>query len=118
MPTALSALRAKKEARRRLLESELEKIACQLQEMVALKIVLFGSMAEDCIRSSSDIDLIAIMPLKMTGKQWMGKIYEEIDRQVDSDILAFTEVELKKALPMSRFLRHALATGKVIYEKR
>jgi hypothetical protein len=54
----------------------------------------------------------------MTGKQWMGKIYEEIDRQVDSDILAFTEEELAKALPASRFLRHILATGKVIYEKK
>jgi predicted nucleotidyltransferase len=117
MSAALSALRAKKEARRRLLESELEKIARQLQEMGAQKIVLFGSMAEDCIRSSSDLDILAVMPPKMTGKQWVGKIYEEIDRQVDSDILAFTEVELKKALPISRFLRHALATGKVIYEK-
>jgi hypothetical protein len=54
----------------------------------------------------------------MTGKQWMGKIYEEIDRQVDSDILAFTEEELAVALPVSRFLRHILDTGKVIFERR
>jgi predicted nucleotidyltransferase len=118
MSSALSALRSRKEERRRLLESELEKISRCLQEMGAKKIIVFGSMAKGRIRSSSDLDLLTIMPAQMTGKQWMGKIYEEIDRQVDSDILAFTEEELERALPVSRFLRHALATGKVIYEER
>jgi uncharacterized protein len=118
MSSALSALRSRKEERRRLLESELEKISRCLQEMGAQKIVVFGSLAEGSIRSSSDLDLLAIMPARMTGRQWMGKIYEEIDRQVDSDIIAFTKEELEKALPVSRFLRHALAAGKVIYEER
>jgi predicted nucleotidyltransferase len=118
MSSALSALRARKEERKRLLESELEKISRSLQEMGARKIIVFGSMAEGHIRSSSDLDLLAIMPAQMSGKKWMGKIYEEIDRQVDSDILAFTEEELEKALPVSRFLRNVLASGKVIYEKR
>jgi len=118
MHSALSALRARKEERRRLLESELENISRWLQEMGAQKIVLFGSLAEGGIHSSSDIDLLAIMPAQMSGKKWMGKIYGEIDRQVDSDILAFTEEELEKALPVSRFLRNVMASGKVIYEKR
>jgi uncharacterized protein len=118
MSSELSALRSRKEERRRLLESELEKISRCLQEMGAQKIILFGSMANGRIRSSSDLDLLAIMPAQMSGKKWMGKIYEEIDRQVDPDILAFTEEELEKALPVSRFLRNVLASGKVIYEKR
>lgn len=118
MHSALSVLRARKEERRRLLESELENISRWLQEMGAQKIVLFGSLAEGGIHSSSDIDLLAIMPAQMSGKKWMGKIYGEIDRQVDSDILAFTEEELEKALPVSRFLRNVMASGKVIYEKR
>ena len=115
---SLQGLRARKNARQRLLESELEKISRQLQEMGALKIVVFGSFAQGSIRSSSDLDLLVIMPPIMTGRQWMGKIYDEIDREVDSDILAFTDEELERILPVSRFLRHALATGKVIYERR
>jgi uncharacterized protein len=118
MVDAISILRARKEGRRRLIAEELKKISRRLQEMGAQKIVVFGSVAEGCVHSSSDIDILAIMPPPMTGKQWMGKIYEEIDRQVDSDILAFTEEELAKALPVNRFLRHILATGKVIYERR
>jgi predicted nucleotidyltransferase len=118
MADVLSILRARKEGRRRLLAGELKKISKRLQEMGAQKIVVFGSVAEGCVRSSSDVDILAIMPPPMTGKQWMGKIYEEIDRQVDSDILAFTEEELAVALPVSRFLRHILDTGKVIFERR
>jgi len=68
--------------------------------------------------SGSDLDLLVIMPETMTGKEWMGEIYGRIDRQVDSDIIAFTEEELERALPISRFIRRVLATGKVIYEKR
>lgn len=86
--------------------------------MGALKIIVFGSFAEGDVRRSSDLDLLVVMPSQMSGKEWMGKIYEEVDREADSDILAFTAEELENALPVNRFLRHALATGKVIYDKR
>jgi predicted nucleotidyltransferase len=86
--------------------------------MGSLKIVLFGSFAQGQVRSHSDLDLITIMPPTRTGKQWMRQIYMEIDREVDCDVLAYTPDELEKVLPVSRFLRHALKTGKVIYEKR
>ena len=48
----------------------------------------------------------------------MGKIYAEVDRDVDCDFLAYTSEELEENIPVSRFLRHALKTGRVIYEKR
>ncbi len=111
-------LRSENKARESLLERELRKISRQLRAMGALKIIVFGSFAEGDVRRSSDLDLLVVMPSQMSGREWMGKIYEEVDREADSDILAFTAEELENALPVSRFLRHALATGKVIYEKR
>jgi len=111
-------LRSAKMARESLLERELSKISRQLRAMGALKIIVFGSFAEGDVRRSSDLDLLVIMPSRMSGKEWIAKIYEEVDREADSDILAFTAEELERALPLSRFLRHALATGKVIYEKQ
>ena len=83
----------------------------------AQKIILFGSFSEGHIRSWSDLDVICIMPSIRTGKEWMKKIYDEIDREVDCDILAYTKEELEKTIPVSRFLRHSIITGKVIYEK-
>lgn len=117
MSQTLQSLRDRKEARRKLLEIELEKIAAHLKVMGALKIIVFGSYAQGTVRSSSDLDILAVMPDTMKGKDWMGKIYEEIDREVDSDILAFTPQELEEAMPISRFLRHVIETGRVIYEK-
>jgi predicted nucleotidyltransferase len=113
----LRELRARKTKRRCDLERALRSVSRQLRDMGALKIVLFGSFAQGRVRSDSDLDLISIMPQTRTGKQWMKKIYEEIEREVDCDILAYTPQELEKMLPVSRFLRHALKTGKVIYEE-
>ncbi|MFP3909627.1 MAG: nucleotidyltransferase domain-containing protein [Halobacteriota archaeon] len=113
----LQRLRQRKELRRRELERELERIKKQLIDMDAVKIILFGSYAQGMVRSSSDIDLLVIMPSHKSGKDWMGEIYEKVDREVDCDILAYTEKELEDKLPVSRFLRYVLDTGKVIYER-
>lgn len=117
MAMTLQKIRARKELRKRALEKALEKITKQLQDMGAIKIILFGSYAQGHIRSSSDLDLISVMPSIRTGKEWMKKIYDEIDRDVDCDILAYTSEELENAIPVSRFLRYALKTGRVIYER-
>ena len=118
MAITLEKIRAKKEKRKRALQKDLEKIQNQLEEMGALKIILFGSYAQGHVRSSSDLDIISIMPSTRSGKEWMRKIYEEVEREVSCDILAYTKEELESAVPVSRFLRHAIKTGEVIYEKR
>jgi len=113
----LQTIRERKEKRRQLLKNELERISGQLKAMGALRIIVFGSYAEDHVRSNSDLDVIAIMPSTMRGKDWMGKVYSEIDRNVDCDILCYTQEELENLIPVSRFVRRALDTGKVVYEK-
>lgn len=113
----LHTIRVRKEERRKLLEKELREISEKLQSMGAEKIILFGSFAQNRVSTCTDLDLICIMPPEKPGKAWMKKIYEEVERNVDCDILAFTHAELEKALPISRFLRLALEQGKVVYEK-
>ena len=114
----LQKIRERKEKRRKALERNLESIKRQLQDMGALRIILFGSYASGHVRSWSDLDIISVMPSTKTGREWMRKIYDEIDRDVDCDILAYTNKELEEMLPVSRFLRHALKTGRVIYESK
>jgi predicted nucleotidyltransferase len=117
MTITLQKIREKKEMRKKAIEKEIEKIRKKLIDMNALKIILFGSYAQGDITSRSDLDIICVMPSTKTGKEWMKKIYDETDREVDCDIIAYTEDELKRTIPLSRFLRNALKTGKVIYEK-
>ncbi len=117
MSITLEEIRARKAKRRDALERNLEKIKQQLQDMGALKIIVFGSYAQGHVRSWSDLDIITVMPSAKTGKEWRSKIYGEIDRDVDCDILAYTANELEETIPVSRFLRHALKTGRIIYER-
>lgn len=113
----IQKIRSRKEIQKRALQRDLEKIRRQLEDMGALKIILFGSYAQGHIRSWSDLDLISVMPSTRTSKEWMRKIYDEVEREVSCDILAYTSEELERTIPISRFLRHALKTGKVIYER-
>ena len=116
MTISLEEIRVKKEERKKALQRSLDRISRQLREMGAVKIVLFGSFARGDITSSSDLDLIAVMPSTRSGKDWMSKIYEEVDRDIDCDILAYTREEIEKMLPVSGILRSALETGRTVYE--
>ncbi|MFZ1946880.1 MAG: nucleotidyltransferase domain-containing protein [bacterium] len=118
VPVTLKDIRRRKAKRRRELAAALRSVRVQLREMGALKIVVFGSFARNLVRSDSDLDLISIMPATVSGRQWMRRIYAEVERGADCDILAYTPEELEATLPASRFLRHALKTGRVIYERR
>ncbi len=113
----LQKIRDRKNKRKNLIQQELEKIKLYLIGMGAIKIIVFGSYANGNITSSSDLDIIAVMPSIKSGREWMQEIYDKIDREVDCDIIAYTEEELENTKPISRFLRYALETGKVIYER-
>jgi len=93
-------------------------IVNQLKELGALKIFQFGSTITGDISLRSDLDLIVIMPPTKTGWEWMNEIYENIDRMVGADIIAYTPDEFDKMLKESSFVRHAIKTGKKIYEKK
>jgi predicted nucleotidyltransferase len=117
MAITLERLRSQRAERKRQLENALEEIVQKLKDVGALKIVVFGSYVSGIIRRWSDLDIIVLMPPTMNGKEWFKEIYDKIDARVAADILPFTERELKAKIETSSFIRYALKTGKVIYEK-
>jgi len=118
MSLTLEELRSQKEKRKEMLHQGLKDIVQQLKEMGVIKIILFGSLAHGKVGRRSDLDLLVIMPATKSGKEWMKEIYENVERSVDCNILAYTEEELDENIPISRFLRHVLKTGKIIYDAR
>jgi uncharacterized protein len=118
MPITLEEIHARKELRRKELSRALEKIREQLACLGAVRVVVFGSFARGEVTSSSDLDVLAVMPPARSGREWLRIVSEIVDRDVSLDILVFTEDELEKALHSSSFLRHAIETGNVIYEKK
>ena len=114
----LRDIRERKEKRRKALEQSLPSIVEQLKALGALKVILFGSLVRGDTGSWSDLDLIAVMPPSLSGKEWRRKIYGQVDRGIACDIAVYNEKELEETIPISSFLRHALREGRIIYEKK
>jgi len=47
----------------------------------------------------------------------MRRIYAELDRTIDVDVLWYTPEEVRRLQSSSSFVRHALATGRLLYER-
>ena len=117
MAISFEKLQAQRATRRRQLECALEETILKLKDMGALKIIAFGSYVSGSIRRWSDLDILVVMPSTQSGKEWFKEIYDKVDAGVPADILPFTEEELRKKMETSSFIRFALKTGKVVYEK-
>jgi len=113
----LKEILQRKTEREEKLKSSMEFITRQLIELGALKIILFGSLAEGNVDVYSDLDLLVVMPSTKSGGEWMKFVYENVERGIDSDIIVYNQEELREKLPVSSFLRHVLQSGRVIYEK-
>jgi predicted nucleotidyltransferase len=113
----LKEILQRKTEREEKLKSSMESITRQLIQLGALKIILFGSLAEGNVDVYSDLDLLVVMPSTKSGGEWMKFVYENVERGIDSDIIVYNQEELREKLPASSFLRHVLQSGRVIYEK-
>ena len=113
----LKKILARKEERKKKLARALSSAVAQLKGWGAEKIILFGSSSRGDIDTHSDLDILVIMPEQKTGKEWMRYIYENIEKDVASDILAYNEPEFEENLPKSSFLSTIVKSGRVVYEK-
>ncbi len=107
----------RKQARETKLGVCLTHITEQLRDLGALKVILFGSLARGDVDIDSDLDLFAIMPSNMSGKEWMDIVYDQVERGIASDIIVYNQDEFEKRLPESSFLQDIMTSGRVVYEK-
>jgi len=107
----------KKKEREKELKLALESVMKKLIDFGASKIILFGSLVKGEVDEQSDLDLLAIMPSTRSGKEWMKFIYENVERDIASEIVVFNQKEFAEKLPGSSFLENILTSGRVIYEK-
>ena len=103
-------------------QEQLERAATELASWIARKmdpdrIILFGSVASRQAGPDSDVDLILIKDSSLSFKERMRRIYGALERAVDADVLWYTPSEVDRMAKNSSFVRHALATGRVLYER-
>ena len=115
--TDISSIKKLISKRKKQLKGSLTKILEQLKKEGVLKVILFGSLREGNIDINSDIDLLLIMPNTKPTKKWISYIYDNIERNIASDLIVYNKEDFDKMLPNRRFLNHILKTGKVLYEK-
>lgn len=117
MNITVEKLQTQRNNRRQQLESALQTLVSMLKTMGAIKIIVFGSFILGSVRRYSDLDIIVIMPSIKNCKEWFKEIYDKIDVPVAVDIFPFTQEEFVQKLHTSSFIRHAIKTGRVVYEK-
>lgn len=105
------------EKRREALLIELEKMIDKIIELGVEKVILFGSLANNSVGKSSDIDLIVV---KNTSEKFLDRLetfYRHLKPRVGVDILVYTPEEFERMKDENQFIRTALKSGRVLYEK-
>lgn len=113
----LEGIQHKRRERRKLPESSLEHLLPQLERLGAVRVVFFGSLAEDKVNSGSDLDILVVMPPERSGREWSCFIHDKPDRDVASDILVFNSIELETEIRINPFLRQITEKGRSLPEK-
>ncbi|MCL4515395.1 MAG: nucleotidyltransferase domain-containing protein [Firmicutes bacterium] len=99
-----------------LLEKELACIVEKLQQLGAIKVILFGSYARGRADLFTDLDLLVVLDSKLPFVERTARLYGQLVPRVATDILAYTPEEWK-AIQERPFIKNALSEGKVLYEE-
>jgi predicted nucleotidyltransferase len=100
-----------------LLDKSLPRVVRQLREMPAVeKVILFGSYAAGRRDLFTDLDLIVVMQSDQPFIDRSALLYLYLQPSVGMDILVYTPEEFER-MSQGGFLRLALRTGQVLYEK-
>lgn len=112
-----SGLTARRQAHVHALEQGLSRLVAQLQAMPEVQqVILFGSYAAGRRDLFTDLDLIVVMDSPLSFVERLADLYRRLQVAVDVDLLAYTPEEFER-MRQRPFLRHALATGKVLYAR-
>jgi predicted nucleotidyltransferase len=100
------------------LEGDLQNLIDQLKALPAVqKIVLFGSYAAGRRDLFTDLDVLVVMDSPLGFVDRLAALARQVHVRGPVDLLAYTPQEMER-LRNRPFIRHALATGKVLYERR
>jgi len=113
-----TALKQRRTQYGQALDNALDRILDHLTKMPQVeKVILFGSYAAGRRDLFTDLDILVVMDTQEDFVSRTAKLYRQISIDVDVDLLVYTPEEFQRQ-QQSGFVRHALATGQVIYEKQ
>lgn len=102
--------------RREILESEIRRVLPILVSRGVRRVILFGSLADGRVRSTSDVDLIIVEETEARFLDRLDELYRALAPRVAMDILVYTPREFEDLRRHSSFVRLAASKGKVLYD--
>jgi predicted nucleotidyltransferase len=100
------------------LDDALNRILDHLSKMPEVeKVILFGSYAGGRRDLFTDLDILVVMETQEHFVDRTARLYGQISIDVDVDLLVYTPQEFGR-MQRSGFVKQALSTGQVIYEKQ
>ena len=100
------------------LAENLESVVEQLSAIPAVqRVILFGSYAAGRRDLFTDLDILVVMDSPLSFVPRNADLAGRVRAGVALDLLAYTPQEMDQMRDRP-FIRHALETGKVLYEKR
>ena len=113
-----TVLKQRRAQYRQALDDALDKVLDCLTKMPEVeKVILFGSYAAGRRDLFTDLDVLVVMDTEQEFLDRTAELYRQIQVDVDMDLLVYTPEEFERQ-QQSGFVRHAVATGQVIYEKQ
>lgn len=99
------------------LARNLADLVAQLRAMPAVeRVILFGSYAAGRRDLFTDLDLLVIMESSLDFVSRAADLAQQLQFDAPVDLLVYTPEEIAR-LRERPFIRHALATGMVLYER-
>jgi len=80
-------------------------------------VVLFGSYAKGKRDLFTDLDFLLVMQSEKDFVARTAELYQQLPVKVDVDLFVYTPEEFER-MKKRGFVKEALRTGKVLYEKR
>jgi predicted nucleotidyltransferase len=102
--------------RKEKLQAELFKLLNKIKTKNVEKVILFGSLVTNTVRSTSDLDIIII---QKTDKRFLDRLeewYVFLEPDVAVDILVYTPEEITDMMSWNSFVKTALTQGEVLFE--
>jgi predicted nucleotidyltransferase len=112
------AIAVRREQYRRALSNTVEQIVEALARNPEVeRAFLFGSYAQGRCDLRTDLDVLIVMTSSLDFVTRTAEMYRYLSSPVDLDLIVYTPDELERCKDRG-FIRQALETGQVIYEKQ
>ena len=112
------AIAVRREQYRRALSDTVERIVEALARKPEVeRAFLFGSYAQGRCDLRTDLDVLIVMTSPLDFVTRTAEMYRYLSSPVDLDVIVYTPDELERHRDWG-FIRQALETGQIIYEKQ